>query len=55
MRRRKQVKRKYRTAFYNKQQLRDFYGKCKEESFRNFFKAHLSGITKRNDSFYSAL
>lgn len=55
MRRRKGVKRKYRTAFYNKQQLRNFYGKCKEEAFRNFFKAHLSGISRRNDSFYSAL
>lgn len=55
MRRRKSVKRKYKTAFYNKQQLRNFYGVCKEEAFRNFFKAHLSGITRRNDSFYSAL
>lgn len=55
MRRRKSVKRKYKTVFYNKQQLRNFYGKCKEEAFRNFFKAHLSGITRRNDSFYSAL
>jgi ribosomal protein S4 len=55
MRRRKQVKRKYRLAFYNKQQLRSFYGRYKEEAFRNFFRAHLSGITKRNDSFYSSL
>lgn len=55
MRRRKGLKRQYRTAFYNKQQLRNFYGKCKEEAFRNFFKAHLAGINRRNDSFYSAL
>lgn len=55
MRRRKSVKRHYKTAFYNKQQLRDFYGKFKEEAFRNLFRAHLVGVYSRNTSFYSSL
>lgn len=55
MRRRKSIKRRYKTAFYNKQQLRDFYGKFKEEAFRNLFRAHLVGVYSRNTSFYSNL
>lgn len=55
MRRRSAVKRRYKTAFYNKQQLRHFYGKFREETFRNFFKTHLTGINMRNSSYYSAL
>lgn len=49
------VKKRYKTAFYNKQQLRHFYGKFKEETFRNFFRASLVGINNRNNSYYSAL
>lgn len=55
MRRRSAVKRRYKTAFYNKQQLRHFYGKIREETFRNFFKNHLVGVNTRNNSYYSAL
>jgi len=55
MRRRSAVKRRYKTAFYNKQQLRHFYGKIREETFRNFFKNHLVGVNMRNNSYYSAL
>lgn len=55
MRRRKSVKRRYKTAFYNKQQLREFYGKFKEEAFRNLFRSHLVGVYSRNSSFYSSL
>ena len=55
MRRRSAVKRRYKIAFYNKQQLRHFYGKFREEAFRNFFKKHLTGVNMRNSSYYSAL
>lgn len=55
MRRRKALKRRYKDDFYNKQQLRNFYGKFKEKTFRSFFRTHLSGIMHRNESFYSAL
>jgi len=55
MRRRAAVKRQYKVSFYNKQQLRHFYGKIKEKSFRRFFQNHMSSVTSRNNSFYSAL
>jgi len=55
MRRRAAVKRHYKVSFYNKQQLRHFYGKIKEKSFRKFFQNHMSSVTSRNNSFYSAL
>jgi small subunit ribosomal protein S4 len=55
MRRRASTKRRYKTAFYNKQQLRHFYGKFKEEKFRNLFRSHLVGVYSRNNSFYSTL
>lgn len=47
--------RQYIRLFQNKQQLRHFYGKFKEESFRNLFRAHLVGVYSRNNSFYSKL
>lgn len=55
MRRRAAVKRRYKVSFYNKQQLRHFYGKIKEKAFRRFFRNHISSVTARNNSFYSAL
>jgi len=55
MRRRAAVKRRYKVAFYNKQQLRHFYGKIKEKAFRKFFRNHITSVTARNNSFYSAL
>ncbi len=55
MRRRKALKRRYKDDFYNKQQMRNFYGKFKEKTFRSFFRTHLSGVMHRNESFYSAL
>ena len=55
MRRRKSVKKNYKHKLYNKQQLRHFYGKFKEEAFRTLFKAHLTGVYSRNNSFYSSL
>ncbi len=47
--------RQYIRLFQNKQQLRQFYGKFKEEAFRNLFRAHLVGVYSRNNSFYSKL
>lgn len=47
--------RQYIRLFQNKQQLRHFYGKFKEESFRNLFRAHLVGVYARNNTFYSKL
>jgi small subunit ribosomal protein S4 len=41
--------------FYAKQQLRFFHGEVKEGTFRNFFRNHLSAITSRGHSFFSAL
>ena len=55
MRRRAAVKRRYKVSFYNKQQLRHFYGKIKEKAFRKFFRNHITSVTARNNSFYSAL
>ena len=55
MRRRKAVRRRFRNAFYTKQQLRAFHGKIKEEKFRNFFKKYLTHGVNRNMSFFAAL
>lgn len=55
MRRRKAVRRRYKTGFYTKQQLRAFHGKIKEEKFRNFFKKYLKEGVKRNTSFFASL
>jgi len=49
------LKRRYRNMFYSKQQLRFFHGEVKETTFRNFFRNHLSAVTTRNKSFFSAL
>lgn len=48
-------KRRYRNRFYAKQQLRLFHGEVKESVFRIFFQNHLSAITSRSNSFFSAL
>jgi ribosomal protein S4 len=55
MRRSRAAKRRFRDAFYTKQQLRRFYGKVKEEAFRNFFRNHLGSTTVRNRSFFAGL
>jgi len=55
MRRRKAVRRRFRNAFYTKQQLRAFHGKIKEEKFRNFFRKYLTHGVNRNMSFFAAL
>lgn len=55
MRRRKANKRRYRDAFYNKQQLRLFHGKIKEQAFRKFFRRHLIHTVNRNQSFFAGL
>ena len=55
MRRRKAVRRRFRNAFYSKQQLRAFHGKIKEEKFRNFFRKYLTHGVNRNMSFFAAL
>jgi ribosomal protein S4 len=55
MKRRVAVRRRFKDVFYTKQQLRAFYGKIKENSFRNFFKKYLTNVSKRNNSFFSAL
>jgi ribosomal protein S4 len=55
MRRRKAARRRFRNAFYIKQQLRAFHGKIKEEKFRNFFKKYLTHGVNRNLSFFAAL
>ena len=55
MRRRKAVRLEFKNRFYNKQKLRAFYGKIKEEKFRNFFKKHMHEGNKRNISLFSSL
>jgi len=55
MKKRRPLKRRYRQMFYTKQQLRAFYGKQKEEAFRNFFKRYLKGAKGRNNTFAAAL
>lgn len=54
-RKRKGMKRTYRSAFYTKQKLRHFYGKVKENAFRKIFRTHLIAVSHRNRSFFSAL
>lgn len=48
-------KARFSRKFYSKQQLRHFYGKVKENEFRNFFRNFTFSISKRNNSFFSAL
>lgn len=55
MRRRNARKRRYRDSFYNKQQLRLFYGKIKETRFRSFYKKYLINSVNRNRSFFASL
>ena len=57
MRKRKPFKKKqrYTTAFYNKQQIRHFYGKFKESFFRNLYKSHVSKINIKTKAFVSVL
>jgi ribosomal protein S4 len=55
MRRSRAAKRRFRDVFYTKQQLRRFYGKVKENAFRNFFRNHLGSTMVRNRSFFAAL
>lgn len=55
MRRRKAIRRRFRDAFYTKQQLRLFHGKFKEHAFRVFFRRYLAQTVNRNRSFFSAL
>ena len=46
---------RYRNNFHTKQQLRFFYGKIKEETFRNLFKTHLKSLSTRTNSFFTSL
>jgi small subunit ribosomal protein S4 len=55
MKKRRPLRRRFRNIFYLKQQLRAFYGKQKEEAFRNFFKRFLGGAKGRNNMFAVAL
>jgi ribosomal protein S4 len=55
MRRRKAVRRRFRDAFYKKQQLRAFHGKIKELAFRKNFQRFLISGTNRNKSFFASL
>ena len=55
MKKRRPLRRRFRNVFYTKQQLRAFYGKEKEEVFRNFFKRFLGGAKNRNNMFVTAL
>ena len=55
MRRRKAVRRRFRNAFYNKQQLRAFHGKVKETAFRKNFQKYLNSGANRNRSFFASL
>ncbi len=55
MRRRKAVRRRFRDAFYRKQQLKAFHGKIKEHAFRKNFQKYLVSGVNRNKSFFSSL
>ena len=55
MKKRRPLRRRFKNVFYSKQQLRAFYGKEKEEIFRNFFKRFLGGAKNRNNMFITAL
>lgn len=49
------AKRRYRQAFYTKQQLRAFHGKVKERTFRKLYSTHRATAAKRNQAFFAAL
>ncbi len=49
------AKRRYRQAFYTKQQLRAFHGKVKERTFRKLYSAYRATAAKRNQAFFAAL
>ncbi len=55
MKKRRPISRKFKTAFYSKQQLRAFYGKEKEEVFRNFFKSFSGGVKNRGRIFITGI
>jgi ribosomal protein S4 len=55
MRRRSAVPRRFRDAFYRKQQLKAFHGKFKEKVFRKNFQKYLSSGANRNRSFFASL
>ncbi len=55
MNKRRPLKRRFKTAFYSKQQLRAFYGKEKEEVFRNFFKSFSGGVKNRGRIFITGI
>jgi small subunit ribosomal protein S4 len=55
MHRRKAVRRCFRNYFYNKQQLRAYFGQVQEEKFRNFFRKYVANGTLRNSSFFTVL
>ena len=55
MRRRRANRRRFRDAFYNKQQLRLFHGKIKEHSFRKIFQRFLIHGVNRNKTFFTVL
>jgi len=55
MRRRRATKRRFRDAFYNKQKLRVFYGKIREQAFRKIFQKYLISSVNRNKGFFSSL
>ena len=46
---------RYKKAFYIKQQVRHFYGKVTEAKLRSFYKTHLIHTVNRNKSFFGAL
>ena len=53
--RRSIIRYKYKDAFYTKQQLRHFYGKIKEDTFRKIFQTYVKNTTDRNKSFFATL
>jgi ribosomal protein S4 len=55
MRRRNAVPRRFRDAFYRKQQLKAFHGKFKEKTFRKNFQKYLNSGANRNRSFFASL
>jgi len=55
MRHRKAVRRRFRNAFYIKQQMRAFHGKIKESAFKNIFQRYVNNGVTRKRSFYASL
>lgn len=47
------TKRRYRDAFYIKQQLRYFHGKIKESAFRYLFQHYQKSLGERKTSFFN--